>query len=260
MHKAQVINLFGGPGCGKSTIAAHLFAIMKWENYNVELVTEYAKDITWEKREDVLKDQLYLLAKQHRKQHKLREQVDYIITDSPLLLTILYRPENYCNNTFAPLVLELWDMYDNKNYFVERYKPYHAIGRSQTEEQAKDLDFQCLNLLNIHNQGVTMVPGDEQAAPLILESIKYRDKIHQEMLLQENPAEAYAMYIHNHPELTQTPIDDLIGIAANNIPILPIEEYNETMQNDDSEIKDVKTVATIKTGPDDDTITPASTG
>ena len=46
--KTVVINLFGGPGCGKSTIAAELFAILKKQGYEVELVTEYAKDKVWE--------------------------------------------------------------------------------------------------------------------------------------------------------------------------------------------------------------------
>ena len=40
----KVINLYGGPGTGKSTTAAALFALIKREGYNVELVTEFAID------------------------------------------------------------------------------------------------------------------------------------------------------------------------------------------------------------------------
>ena len=55
---------------------------MKWKEYNVELVTEYAKELTWEKRYDILNDQLYVLSKQNRKLIRLKDQVDWIITDS----------------------------------------------------------------------------------------------------------------------------------------------------------------------------------
>lgn len=41
-----VVNLFGGPGSGKSTGAAYVFARLKMLGYNAELVTEFAKDKT----------------------------------------------------------------------------------------------------------------------------------------------------------------------------------------------------------------------
>lgn len=46
--KTTVINLIGSPGTGKSTIAAELFARMKWLGFDVELVSEYAKELVWE--------------------------------------------------------------------------------------------------------------------------------------------------------------------------------------------------------------------
>jgi ATP:corrinoid adenosyltransferase len=63
----KVINIFAGPCAGKSTTAAGLFYLMKVSGYNVELVTEYAKDMTWEGRHNILGDQLYILAKQNRR-------------------------------------------------------------------------------------------------------------------------------------------------------------------------------------------------
>ncbi len=39
--------MFGGPGTGKSTSAAGLFFKMKLAQMEVELVTEYAKDLVW---------------------------------------------------------------------------------------------------------------------------------------------------------------------------------------------------------------------
>jgi adenylylsulfate kinase-like enzyme len=45
MEKLHVINLFGGPGTGKSTLAAALFTDLKMKGINAELVTEFAKDL-----------------------------------------------------------------------------------------------------------------------------------------------------------------------------------------------------------------------
>jgi dephospho-CoA kinase len=66
----NVINFFGGPSCGKSTIAAYVFSQLKIKNYSCEYVNEYAKDCVYEGRSTVLlNDQLYVLAKQN---HKLK--------------------------------------------------------------------------------------------------------------------------------------------------------------------------------------------
>lgn len=54
------VNIFGGPGVGKSTTAADLFVAMKKAGYNVELVTEVAKDFVWEDRSTTLTIQPYI--------------------------------------------------------------------------------------------------------------------------------------------------------------------------------------------------------
>ena len=45
MKKTLVVNLLGAPGSGKSTIAASIFSKLKFQNLNVELVSEYAKEL-----------------------------------------------------------------------------------------------------------------------------------------------------------------------------------------------------------------------
>lgn len=147
----KVINLFGGPGVGKSTTAAGLFSLMKKQRMNVELVTEYAKDMTWEGRHNILQDQIYITAKQNRKLHRLRDhKVDYVITDSPLLLGIMYMPFDYYS-TYPNLVLEIFNSYDNVNYFIKREVEYDTTGRNQTLEEAKDIDLKLLQFLDGQN-------------------------------------------------------------------------------------------------------------
>ena len=86
-----VINFFGGPNSGKSTQAAGLFYKMKLEGYSVEHVNEYAKMCVWENRMEMLEDQLYVMAKQNRRVKRLEGKVGYAVTDSPILLSSIYR-------------------------------------------------------------------------------------------------------------------------------------------------------------------------
>ena len=46
--KPIVVNLTGGPGSGKSTLCAQLFYILKSKNIDVEMATEYVKDLVFE--------------------------------------------------------------------------------------------------------------------------------------------------------------------------------------------------------------------
>ena len=62
INMTTVINLIGAPGSGKTTIATDLFSKMKYLGYNVELVTEYAKELVWEQRHETFKNELYIFS------------------------------------------------------------------------------------------------------------------------------------------------------------------------------------------------------
>ncbi len=167
----RVVNLFAGPGAGKSTTAAGLFHLMKLDGMSVELVTEYAKEMTWEKRHNILTDQLYILAKQHRRVLRLRNEVEYVVTDSPFLVGILYRNQHY-SETLDRLVIELWNQYENVNFFLERVKAYVAVGRNQSEEEARRIDATTKELLSRLQVPYESVAGDAQAASRIFARVK----------------------------------------------------------------------------------------
>lgn len=156
----KIINLFGGPGTGKSTTAAGLFNRMKIMGYNVELTTEYAKDMVWEGRDNVLSDQVYILAKQNRKLARLAGKVDFVIMDSPIILGLMYTPEDYYKN-FAPLVMEMWDSYDNLSFLLERSFEFQPIGRLGDEDNAKRIDHQLKNFLDAKSVDYHTIGIDE---------------------------------------------------------------------------------------------------
>ena len=157
-----VINLYGGPGTGKSTTAAHLFALFKQEGRNVELVTEYAKDKVWEKSFDVLGNQVYVLGKQYHRMYRLLGKTDYIITDSPLLFSLYYG--KHLGDNFKNLVLELYRSMDNIDIFLTRVKKYELVGRMQTEEQARLIDGEIKYILNQNNISHQVIAATKHAA------------------------------------------------------------------------------------------------
>lgn len=146
----KVINLFGGPGSGKSTLAAGLFCEMKLQGINCELVTEFAKDLTWEKADYNRTCSPYVFGMQYMRLHRLIGQVDYVITDSPIVLSCYYgRSEP---PAFISMVLHYHQQFDNMNYILvpDRSKPYQPIGRNQTESEAAEVHSGIWNMLNLY--------------------------------------------------------------------------------------------------------------
>lgn len=158
----RVINVFGGPGAGKSTTAAGVFHKMKTMRREVELVTEYAKDMTWEGRKNILTDQLYVLAKQNRRLERLKShKVDWVISDSPLVLGLIYQPPEYFQ-TFQPFLMEVFNSYDNINIMLSRDFEYNPVGRNQTAEQAAQIDADLHSLLRANGVPYYMVTNDPE--------------------------------------------------------------------------------------------------
>jgi len=139
-----VINFFGGPDSGKTTQATGLFHAMKKDSMNVELVNEFAKMCVWEKNIEILEDQLYIMAKQNRSVMRLEGQVDICITDSPILLSGIYR-DAYGAPKYSDLIdqmsLECFNRNDNINFMMKRStKNYDKTGRAQGLDGAVQID------------------------------------------------------------------------------------------------------------------------
>lgn len=132
-----IVNFFGVPGSGKSTMAARLFADLKMQGLDVELVREYAKELLWE-GEDLNKiTQLEITLEQIRRTLRLLDKVSIIITDSPVFGGMLYVAESeklaktYMKNHHLALAQHCV----NVNIMVE---PGATYGRTQESLNLKD--------------------------------------------------------------------------------------------------------------------------
>lgn len=145
----KIINLFAGPGAGKSTTAHGIMHTLKREGVNCEYVHEIAKLLTWEKRFDELAIQEYVFGKQLKLIETLIGKVDYIVSDSPLLLSAVYGEK--LGLPWYNHVADKFRSFDNMNYFIYRSttRPYQPKGRNQNLNEAKQLDSDILHILDI---------------------------------------------------------------------------------------------------------------
>lgn len=168
--RTLIVNLFGGPGVGKSSTAAGIFSLLKLHSVECELVTEFAKDLVWEERYKTFGDQQYIFGKQHHRIWRLRDKVDVIITDSPIMLSAVYRQETL-SQSFVDSVVETTNSYNNYNVILTRAKKYNPNGRNETEEQAKDLDRKIKTVLGSEHMFWEEVPGNYEGINIITEKI-----------------------------------------------------------------------------------------
>ena len=144
MDKPKVINLFGGPCAGKSTVMAGLFWLMRCQGYNVEMCPEQIKNAVFEKHPYAFVYQELIFAEQLKKMLALKDYgVPYIVTDSPLLLTKVYGKN--LSSGFQQFVDEELAGFTNYNIFLSRCFGYNRSGRVHSLEDAKKLDSLCLS-------------------------------------------------------------------------------------------------------------------
>jgi hypothetical protein len=161
----------------KSTIATFLHAMLKMHGVTSEYTAEYAKDLAWEGRLDLAVDDLKLFGEQQHRQFRLKGKVDCIISDSPLLLSSIYRTND---NLLNALVLQEFNKYENINFYVIRKKKYIRRGRKEGKKEATKIDKKTRGYLD-HNQiGYTEVEGSWDGALKVLEIVLKRLNIKQQ--------------------------------------------------------------------------------
>lgn len=170
---ALIVNLYGGPGTGKSTTAAGVFCKLKMMDVNAELVTEYAKDKVWEESYKTLDDQIYVFGKQLHRIFRVRDKVEVVVTDSPLLMSLYYGK----NNTFISfhdLVRDVYYSMNSLDVFLRRKKPFNPKGRIHTLSESKEIDSYLLDMLEEEHIDFLTYDADEDAPQLIATEVMSR--------------------------------------------------------------------------------------
>jgi nicotinamide riboside kinase len=171
-HNTLIINLFGGPGTGKSSLMAKLFARLKELDYDVEMSHEYVKDLVWEESYKKIENQLYIFGKQHNRAYRLLNKINIIITDSPLLNSIVYYTGD--NPYFKDMVMWEYNEMNNIGLYLERSFDYNEVGRYQNLEQAIEVDVKYKKLLVENNIEHTTLKFPDYDLDELIEMIKDR--------------------------------------------------------------------------------------
>ena len=150
--KIRRINIFGGPGIGKSTIATYVFSELKQKGYSVEYIPEFIKKWTYIPIIPKGFDGVFCSITQTRDEDiVLRGETEFIVTDSPIFLQYFY--DNYHNapgaEGFLSIAKELEKMYPSLNILLERNdKFYQELGRYEKLPEAKEIDKKVEEMLN----------------------------------------------------------------------------------------------------------------
>lgn len=164
-----VVNFFGGPGSGKSIVAADTFAKLKWRGIVAELSNEYVKRKLWEEHVNLFANQIYIFGKQHLTIKTLLGKVRVVVTDSPFIMGCVYDTGN--NIHLHKLIIEEFKKLNTYNIFLNRdMSKFETEGRFQSLNQAIEIDTKIKALLRENNIDFTEI----QTCPENVEVITQR--------------------------------------------------------------------------------------
>lgn len=175
----KVINLLGGPSSTKSTTAAGVFYELKRRQFSVEYVTEFCKDLIWDENYGaVSNDQTYILGEQNHRLARLRGKVEWVVTDTSLLFSMVYaNPTLSYYDALLQLTHELYRTYDNVNYFIERPNTFEVTGRAQNLEQSIAVDRQIKELLLCLDIPFITLPAGAPSIQSIVDSTVFSQNV-----------------------------------------------------------------------------------
>ena len=176
-----VINGYGGPGAGKSTACLEITAALKKEGYNAEYVQEYAKELVYEKDMEMLdgspEHQYEILKEQTRRMDRLYDQVDFIVTDSPVMLNTIYNKQ--LTPEYESLVNELQGEYINYSFFMERdASNFEEEGRIHNLTESIEKDNEIKDMLQ-KNEIKYKTYNHENVNEIVNDAIDFYEKINE---------------------------------------------------------------------------------
>lgn len=166
--RTVVVNLFGGPGSGKTTAAFEIAEKLKKAGYTVEYAPECAKELVWamgDEKADIAErelaralldgtydNQLQLYTRQKERVMRLVGQCDFVVTDYPPALCAVYlKPSSeQQRERFERMAVGDMGDYECFNMLVTREGAYEQAGRIHDPAQAAKIDSDVKAFLGRH--------------------------------------------------------------------------------------------------------------
>lgn len=156
------IGLMGAPGSGKSTLAAYVYAMLKDDGIDGELVTEYIREhVNKHKKVPSITFQSIVYERQVEKEKILPENLNFFVTDSPHILSYIYASlyidykdadqVELLGDLYLKFLRESKDAYDLLYVLEHNHPPKMDDGvRYQTSKEMKILKKGIPNFLDMH--------------------------------------------------------------------------------------------------------------
>lgn len=180
------IGLLGAPGCGKSTLAAYVFAMLKDTGIDGAIVDEYIREhVNRHKRVPSITFQSVIYERQLEKEKILPPNLDFFITDSPHILSYIYASIyiDYSDKDQVELLGDLYlkflrqsrDAYDLIYVLDHNHPPKMDDGvRYQTDSEMELIKRVIPNFLDMHKVEYKKLDGSiptRERAEIIVEDV-----------------------------------------------------------------------------------------
>lgn len=136
-----IIDIYGGPGSGKSSTAKMLSGLINSLGYTSETPEEYPKYLIHKEDFKSLNNQIGIFSEHKLRIDSLLGKYDFIVSDSPTLMQNIYIKDIYGKKDYKHLrkLVKLEHQKHNDKriaFFLNRKHNFKEIGRVQNEEQS----------------------------------------------------------------------------------------------------------------------------